>query len=128
MSRDKQIEEKTKVISDICPLYKEYGSCEQCDTELDVDDEPCYWECMANAIIRYGYRKASEFAREIFETFRAEMRAEIARNEMLFKEDEDDFYDGRNDAFRTAINCLAELKKKYIGEDTNVLTNTVKGK
>ena len=108
MSRDKQ-----KIISDICPFYKEYGTCEQCNTELDIDDEPCYWECIANAIVNNEYRKASEVAEEIFEAFRAEMRSEIARNEALFAEDEDDFYEGRNDAFRTAINRLAELKKKY---------------
>lgn len=60
------------------------------------------------------YRKASEVAEEIFEDFKAAMRVEIARNEALLKmEDDDDFYEGRNDAYRTAINCLAELKKKY---------------
>ena len=52
--------EKEKIISDICPLYKEYGTCEQCNTELDIDDEPCYFECVANAIINNGYRKQSE--------------------------------------------------------------------
>ena len=53
MSKEKRIE----VIADICPFYKEYGTCEQCNTDLDVDGEPCYWECMANAIINNGYRK-----------------------------------------------------------------------
>ena len=64
--KEKQIEEKKKIISDICPFYKEYGTCEQCNTELDIDDAPCYWECMANAIVNNGYRKASEVAEEIF--------------------------------------------------------------
>ena len=53
MSKEKRIE----IIADICPFYKEYGTCEQCNTDLDVDGEPCYWECMANAIINNGYRK-----------------------------------------------------------------------
>ncbi len=53
-------EEKRKIISDICPFYKEYGSCEQCNTELEIDDPPCYFECMANAIINNNYRKQSE--------------------------------------------------------------------
>lgn len=53
MSKEKLIE----IIADICPFYKEYGTCEQCNTDLDVDGEPCYWECMANAIINNGYRK-----------------------------------------------------------------------
>lgn len=56
MSKE-QIEEKEKIISDICPLYKEYGTCKQCNADLDIDDEPCYFECMANAIINNGYRK-----------------------------------------------------------------------
>ena len=50
---------------------------------------------------------------KIFEEFKSTIRSEITRNEQLFAEEEDDFYDGRNDAFRTAINLLAELKKKY---------------
>lgn len=53
-------DEKLKIISDICPFYKEYGTCEQCNTELDIDDEPCYFECIANAIINNGYRKQRE--------------------------------------------------------------------
>ena len=52
--------EKQKIISDICPFYKEYGTCEQCNKALDIDGEPCYWECMANAIIANDYRKQSE--------------------------------------------------------------------
>lgn len=53
-------DQKMKIISDICPFYKEYGTCEQCNTALDIDDEPCYWECMANEIIRNNYRKQIE--------------------------------------------------------------------
>lgn len=66
MNEAKQIEEREKIISDICPFYKEYGTCEQCNTALDIDGEPCYFECMANAIIRNGYRKqiAGEWIRQ----------------------------------------------------------------
>ena len=53
-------DQKKKIISDICPFYKEYGTCERCNTALDIDDEPCYWECMANEIIRNNYRKQIE--------------------------------------------------------------------
>ena len=53
-------EQKQKIISDICPLYKEYGTCEQCNKDLDIDDEPCYFEHMANAIINNKYVKQSE--------------------------------------------------------------------
>ena len=53
------------IISDICPFLKNHGSCERCNTELDIDNEPCYWECIANAIIKYGYRRQDEVASKI---------------------------------------------------------------
>ena len=62
--RDKQIEE---IVKDFCPLYQEYGSCKRCDKDLNIDGEPCYYGCVANLIIDYDYRKASEVAEEIFE-------------------------------------------------------------
>ena len=52
--------EKQKIISDICPFYKEYGSCEQCNKDMDIDDPPCYFECIANVIIDNNYVKQSE--------------------------------------------------------------------
>jgi L-fucose mutarotase/ribose pyranase (RbsD/FucU family) len=71
---------------------------------------------IAQELYYKDYRKASDVAEKIFAEFRNAMRTEISRNEELFAEDEDDFYEGRNDAFRTAINCLAELKRKYESE------------
>lgn len=53
----KQIEE---IASDICPFYKDYGSCERCNKELDTDGEPCYFMHMAMHIVRCGYRKQIE--------------------------------------------------------------------
>ena len=109
---EKQIEEKQKIISDICPFFKEYGTCEQCNTEFDINDEPCYWECMARAIINNDYRKASEVAKEI-EGLRA------------FKAYFDDLYgkglevanwhlNGELESFDNFFeSALAELKKKY---------------
>jgi hypothetical protein len=92
-----------------------------------LPDNDCVDFRIAEGLYNAGYRKIdsvtfvggiveqlrAEVAEEIFADFRAEMRSEIARNKELFAEDEDDFYEGRNDAYRTAINCLAELKKKY---------------
>ena len=49
--------EKQKIIADICPFYREYGSCDRCNTAFDIDDPPCYFEYMANAIIDNNYRK-----------------------------------------------------------------------
>lgn len=56
MSREKQ-----KIISDICPHHKDYGSCEKCrEDDIFLDNEPCYYECMANEIIKNNYVKQSE--------------------------------------------------------------------
>ena len=52
---------KQKIISDICPHYKEYGSCEKCrENDVFLDGEPCYYECMANEIIKNNYVKQSD--------------------------------------------------------------------
>ena len=64
MSRDKQIKD---IVKDICPFYKKYGTCEECDSEIDIEDEPCYWVGVAECIALNDYRKTSEVAREIFE-------------------------------------------------------------
>ena len=95
---NKHNEEIMKVIRDICPFYKEYGTCEQCNKDLDIYDEPCYWECMANAIINNGYRKASDVAREIFE--------EIEQNVFV------PHFNG----YFVRTKAYAELKKKYESE------------
>lgn len=63
----------------------------------------------ATKAIDRGYRKAAEVAEEIF--------AEIDK---LLAVD-------RNGEANLDVRDLAELKKKYIGEDTNVLTNTEDG-
>lgn len=56
MSKEKQLE----IIADICPFYKEYGSCERCNAELDIGDQPCDYECIAITIFNFGYRKQSK--------------------------------------------------------------------
>ena len=94
-------EEMRKIISDICPFYKEYGSCEQCNTELDTDDEPCYYKCMANVIINNGYCKASDIFAEV---------------EMVML---DGAIGGRYPVKVINPDKYAELKKKYTEEIKN---------
>ena len=112
MSRDKQIE---GIVKDFCPLYQEYGSCKRCNKDLNIDEEPCYYGCVANLIIDYDYHKSSEVAEEIFEEFRTQMREKVTVNECMAKTFpyDADFYKGRADAYIDAINVFAELKKKY---------------
>lgn len=68
MNRDKQIEEMAK---DVCPLIEEYGNCEKCDAELDIEDDPCIYKCMAKLFASKGYRKADEVAEDIVRMLRA---------------------------------------------------------
>ena len=111
MSREKQVEE---IVKDFCPLYQEYGSCKQCNKDLDIDDEPCYYGCVANLIIDYGYRKSTDVAEEIFAQIISSIGKIITKHiesDNLLIETEVDI-----------VHALAELKKKYIGKDTNVTT------
>jgi hypothetical protein len=61
ISKDENVK---KVATDLCPLYAEYGSCEACDAELDIDDEPCLYECMAKLVISKGYKKVGSIDNE----------------------------------------------------------------
>lgn len=103
MSRDKQIEEMAKH----CPCY--FG--EKCciDGELpEKCDMLCQFGTYAEILYNAGYRKSTDVAEEIF----AEI--EEAVGDII-------------DRFPFAkIKCL-ELKKKYIGKDTNVTTKETEG-
>lgn len=68
MTEDKQIE---KMARDVCPLTEDYGSCEACDAELDIEDDPCLYKCMSKLFISKGYCKASEVAEDIVRMLRA---------------------------------------------------------
>lgn len=59
----------------------------------------------------------SEVAREIIAKFKTATHSEIVRNELL-ADYGDDFYEGRIDAFLTAIDLLAEIAMEY-SEDKN---------
>ena len=95
MSREKQIEKMAKAV---CELYKDFGSCEACDAELDIDGEPCIHECFAKAFYNAGYRKASDVAEEIF----AEIERSIFRLETPYQT-----------LYCIDDGFIAELKKKY---------------
>lgn len=93
MSREERIEATAK---DICPLYKEYGSCERCDDELAIDDAPCIYKCMAKLFVENNYCKASDIFEEIDKLLR--------QHRIEFDMSCVDFYFEKH---------YAELKKKY---------------
>lgn len=110
---NKQIKE---MANDVCPLYKEYGSCKKCDEELDIEDDPCIYQCMANLFASAGYRKASEVAREIFAEIEKATEHYISKIKEMEKnlESISEFYGGAITASNLMLNIIAELKKKYI--------------
>lgn len=57
-----------------------------------------------------------EATSEIYEDFKEKMCFEMARNKQRFAKDDNGYYEGRDNAFRIAINYLAELTKKYVEE------------
>jgi N-acetylglucosamine kinase-like BadF-type ATPase len=84
----------------------------------------------ATKAIDRGYRKASEVAREIFEEIEKIVAKEIRRCDSMREKCIDDpiYWEGGRHSLQQARYWLAELKKKYIGEDKNVTTNTEDGK
>ena len=76
---NKQVEEMAK---DICPFH-EYENCEQCDTELDIGDEPCLYKMMAKEFIEKDYRRALDVAREIIDDILEALQGEIDAEDKL---------------------------------------------
>ena len=113
--RDKQIEE---IVTDFCPLYQEFGSCKRCNQDLNIDKEPCYYGCVANLIIDYDYRKASEVAEEIIAIIEVRLANNTESRKGVTSLHGKGFYEGRAYAYRDIKEIveqkyLAELKKKY---------------
>lgn len=99
---DEKIEQMAK---EVCPLYPDYESCEQCDAELDIDDEPCVHKCFAKAFYNAGYRKASDVAKEIFDWLENSF---VNLN----------FVSGNVELnFGDYLNFKENIKKKYTGEN-----------
>lgn len=87
-----------KMIEDICPFYKDG----MCNANLPFKPYECRHNCgsaiIGTVVYRKGYRKASDVAEDIIRILRA-----AGINEHRYP-------------------VIAEIKKKYIGEDTNVTT------
>lgn len=110
MNRDKQIEEMAKVIHK-GELDRNKGvlDCTEFTTDL-VIKVGLQRLAGAKALYNVDYRKASEVAREIFE----EIESKLILNKAI--------HCGQKFYYTRLEDDIAELKKKYIGEDTNVLT------
>lgn len=108
-NRDKQIEEMAQ---DMCKSCRK-GICSFSGISCDLH---CNTASLVKTFYNAGYRKSTDVAEEIF--------AEIERALNLSK-----CYGDSGIYFEKDIETdIAELKKKYIGKDTNVTTNTEEGK
>lgn len=98
MSREKQNEEMAQCL---CGWNR--------GTLCILDDKDCNLQCtygkLANELTAKGYRKSTDLAEEIF----AEIEEHLKQT-------------GKKGYVGTISGLLAELKKKYLGEDTNVPT------
>ena len=105
MNREKQIEEMAKGLATArnCICIGREKPCNECNWR-----EGCYFIECCKTLTDQGYRKASEVAEEIF----AEIEEKGKVDEPIVE------------YYILSHSELAELKKKYIGKDTNVTTNT----
>ena len=112
MNRDKQIEKMAKAIYNLdhCEGYKDDRGCMYAPTcSVCKYGRENKAKQISELLAKQGYRKASDVDREIFE--------EIEKETDFFRK-----YMFLNNSCKAILGVLAELKKKYIGEDTNVLT------
>jgi hypothetical protein len=118
---NKQIEEMAKYICNACEMGNGFGSgcCEgndyiKCGISIET----------AQAIYNAGYRKASEVAREIFEEIEEGVKAAFSalqfENNYIHKK-------VKHETLSSLMRFIKTVEKKYIGEDTNVHTNTEDG-
>lgn len=124
MSRDKQIE--GKVFTDVDILANDINQHCADLAETYCGDTNCL-TCLAHALTNKGYRKASDVALETVDSFQR-----ILRHIFLNMCDGNDYerlnllqIDGAIEALYDSF--IAELKKKYLGEDINAPTKESEG-
>lgn len=121
-TKDKQIEDMAKALTAYEKKLCDRLPKDKCLLTSAIHAQvSCDYCKISEFLVNAGYRKASEVAREIFEEI--EKRLDGITIVM-----------GRLDSLRTYHKTLdkvmanvAELKKKYTGEDTNVLTKETEG-
>lgn len=124
LNRDKQIEEMAWLK---CCCHSNKGIC-------GIDGKPCDLDCgsyhEAEALYTAGYRKSQDVAEEIFAEIEENLNNLIRYykekrkyvTEIEYSELEQRYCDIKIRTFEERLLKIAELKKKYIGKDTNVTT------
>ena len=112
MSRDKQTEIANDLNMHCVSLSEQFCGEMSCNA------------CISNWLYNAGYRKSTDLAEEIF----AEIGEELDHWGALVEQDNSDYGELVELVLEDIICVIAELKKKYIGKDTNVTTNKEEGK
>ena len=106
---DKQVEEMANVTRAWCEIDNSCGSC--------------HWktcnECLAECLVKAGYRKVSDVAREVIDNTLSKIRTMIREIEKIERNSNcyfSEFNGGSKTALKTVAKDIAELKKKYESE------------
>ena len=127
MDKDKQIEEMALALSE--------GGCgKECNC-IQADKFNCHLLYNASVLYNAGYRKTSDIAREIFEKIEKTLNRKLSRSKPRYEElncnegslsiwghKDMGYFQGIIATAEDIQYLIDELKKKYIGEDTNVTT------
>jgi hypothetical protein len=118
MSRDKQIEEKSKRRKDYLKFKPFADDLRQAESWCELDGVLNRYQTVKN-LSKMGYRKASEVAEEIFEEIDKEIELALDSNYKVKRDAEDmnyglvNYVEGKIHCLRGLLDFLAELKKKY---------------
>lgn len=117
MSREKQIEEMTRIV---CIQMRDYPklTCKKCKADNRSTNAYCRIQFEMERLYNAGYRKSTDVAREMIENLA------------------NDLWEGELDTLNISVGkrfynkqeFIAELKKKYTVTDTTVGSKTEEGK
>ena len=120
--RDKQIEEMSEIITTVMGNRCWHNGCTMCEFE---PKNHCQSDLLATALVEdYGYRKASDVAREIFEEIdNMLLKCISASHKQLDEAVRDNSHDGMiattsaSEVLKAMRLYIAELKKKYTNQN-----------
>ena len=107
----------------------------------DEETKSIDFDATAEKMVAAGYRKSTDLAEEIFAEIEKTLNRKLSRSKPRYEElncnegslsiwghKDMGYFQGIISTAEDIQDFIAELKKKYIGKDTNVTTNTEEGK
>ena len=125
MNKDPNVEKQIKKVSKERQEYLKFkpfaDDLRKAESWCDLDGVLNRYQAVKN-LSKMGYRKASDIARKIFGEIERTLDNYHSACCPIGEIETYSYYEGGLEK------AIAELKKKYIGEDINVTTNTEDGK